>query len=210
MPFPAKPAQVDICNLALGHLKCRKIASMSENSVEAVAANEWWDPSRRETLRGHDWPFAVVVKLMALSATYPTQGPNDLYAARWVYAYSAPANAVAVFHVYNEQTKDKTVGDDFRSVYDDVNNQLIVLTNCADAYAEYTFDLSDTTLWSSDFIVAFSYILAGRMAPQLTGDDSIADSYLKKGLIAISEAERLSSYESAVTEVKSSSYEDSR
>jgi hypothetical protein len=48
------------------------------------------------------------------------------------------------------------------------------------------------------------------MAPQLTGDDSIADSYLKKGLIAISEAERLSSYESAVTEVKSSSYEDSR
>jgi hypothetical protein len=210
MPFPAKPAEVDIVNMALGLLKCRKIASMSENSVEAVAANEYWDPARRLTLAGHDWEFALAVKLMALSSTYPTQGPNNLYAARWIYAYAAPSNAVAVWHVYNEATIDKSVGEDFRSVYDDTNNQLIILTNCVDAYGEYTFDLSDTTLWSPTFIDAFSYVLAGKMAPQLTGDDSIGDSLIKKGLIATSEAERMSSYESQITEVKSSSYEDAR
>ena len=210
MPFPAKPSQVDIVNMALSHIKCRKIASMSENSVEAVEANIWWDPARRETLRGHDWPFATVVKLLALSSTYPTQGPNNLYAARWTYAYTLPSNAVACWHIYSEQSKDKTVGDDFRAMYDDTNNQLVVLTNTVDAYGEYTFDLSDTTLFNSDFIVAFSYILAGRMAPALIGDDNIADNMLKKGMIAISEAERMSSYESQTTETKSSSYEDAR
>jgi hypothetical protein len=210
MPFPAKPAQVDIVNMALGHLKCRKIASMSENSVEAVAANEYWDPARRLTLAGHDWEFATVTKLLALSATYPTQGPNDLYDARWTYAYATPANALAVWHIYSEQTKDKSVGEDFRSVYDDTNNQLIILTNCADAYGEYTFDLSDTTLWNANFVDAMSLILAAKMAPQLTGDDSIGDSLLKKGLIATSEAERMSSYESKVTETKSSDYENFR
>ena len=210
MPFPAKPATLDICNLALGHLKCRKISSLSENSVEAVECNLYYEPSRREALKGHDWDFALVVKLIGLSSTYPTQGPNNLYAARWTYAYVAPANAVAVWHIYNEQTKNKTVGEDFRQIYDDTNNQIIVLTNCADAYAEYTFDLSDTTLFSPDFVMAVSYILAGKMAPGLTGDDAIAEGWLKKGLVAMSEAERMSSYESQTTETKSSSYEDSR
>jgi hypothetical protein len=210
MPFPAKPAEVDVVNMALGHLKCRKISSMSENSVEAVEANKWYEPARRETLRGNAWPFATVIKLMALSSDYPTQGPNNLYAARWVYAYTAPANAVAVWRVYNEATIDKSKSENFRQIYDDTNNQLIVLTNTVDAYAEYTFDLSDTTLWSADFIMAFSYVLAARMAPGLTGDDSISDGLIKKGLIAMSEAQRIGSSEVNITETRSSTYEDAR
>jgi hypothetical protein len=209
MPFPAKPSQVDIVNMALGLLKCRKISSMSENSVEAVEANRWYEPARREALRGHDWTWATSVTTLALNATYAASA-SGVYAGKWKYAYTYPANIVAIWHLYNEFTQNKSVGEDFRELYDSTNNQTVIVTDCEDALAEATFDLSDTTLFDSFFVTAFSYVLAAKMAPALTGDDSIADALLKKANIAMSESERMNSYEQNVTEQKTSSYQDAR
>lgn len=204
MGLPNPPSQLEIVNLALGHLKQRKISSMTEVSVQAQAVNRCYETARRETLRGHDWSFATCVKTLALLANYtPT--------SNWLYAYQYPANAVAVWHVYDDTTVNKTAGDDFRELYDDVNNQKVLVCNIADAIVEYTFDLSDTTLFDSTFVTAFAYRLAADMAPGLTGDDAIADNMMKKALVAISEAERYSAYEN--TQVKdrpTSEYEDVR
>jgi hypothetical protein len=209
MPAPAQPSQLNIINLALTHLKNRRISSLTENSVQANAANACYETARRETLRGHDWPWATCITSLALNATYAADA-SGLYAGKWSYAYTYPANCIAMWHIYTAGTIDKSKGEDFREVYDPVNNQKILLTDCADALGEYTFDLSDTTLWDSNFVTAFAYRLAADMAPALTGDDSIAEDMLKKSIIAISESERMASYETNVNENTTSTYEDAR
>ena len=209
MPTPVM--QEDIVNLALGHLKQRKIASMTEVSPQATEANRCYEPARREALRGHDWGFATNVKALALNVTYAIS-TTGVYAGKWAFAYVHPSNVVAVWHVYNESTLDKDKGEPFRIVYDDINKQKVILTDCEDALAECTFDLQDTTLFDATFVTAFAFRLAADMAPNLTGDDAIADDMLKKYNVTVSEAERMSSYEhrSNQSDSQTSPYEDCR
>ena len=209
MPQPAQASQIDIVNMSLGHLKQRKITAMTDATVQADEANAWYEICRRETLRGHDWGFANSVVALAANSTY-LQSATLLYAGQWLYAYTYPSNAVAVWHVYNEATIDKDRGEDFRELYDSVNNTKVILANIADALGEYTVDLSDVTLFDANFVIAFSYVLAARMAPALTGDDNIADGLLKKSQVFTSEAERMSSYEAQATANPQSDYEKSR
>jgi hypothetical protein len=204
-------SQLDIVNIALGNLKQRSISSMAEVSVQAEEANRAYEPCRKEVLRGHDWGFATNVKALALNVTY-LASDTGLYAGKWQYAYVHPSNVVAVWHVYNESTTDKDNGEEFRIIYDDVNNEKVILTNCEDALGECTFDLQDTTLFDANFVTAFAYRLAANMAPNLTGDDSIAADMLKAYNLTIQEAERINSYEQKDMSAlgRTSSYEDVR
>ena len=209
MPTPV--SQLEIINLALGHLKQRKIASMDEVSVQASEANRCYETARRDTLRGHDWGFATNVKPLALNSSYAISD-TGVYAGKWLFAYAYPSNVVAIWHVYNEATPDKDNGELFRVVYDDVNNQKVILTDCDEALGECTFDLEDTTLFDANFVTAFAFRLAASMASNLTGDDSIADAMLKAFNVYISEAERVSSYEERDNSGKgtTSPYEETR
>ena len=204
-------SKTEIINLALGHLKQRKITSETEVSVQAQEAMRSYDIARREALRSHDWGFATVVKDGALDSTYPAS-TTGVYAGEWLFAYTYPANAIAVWHVYNEATKDKDNGELFRCIYDDTNNKKVILTNTEYALIEYTFDVQDTTMYDANFIPAFAWRLAYEMAPNLTGDDAIAGEMLKMFNMAVSEAERMSSYEARDEQSKktTSSYEDVR
>jgi hypothetical protein len=187
-------SKTEIINLALAHLKQRKIANTTEVSIQAQEANRCYETARREALRSHDWGFATVVKTAALNATYPISA-TGVYAGQWLFAYTYPSNALAVWHVYNESTVDKDNGERFRVIYDDANNQKVILTDTDQALIEYTFDVQDTTLFDANFVTAFAWRLAYDMAPNLTGDDSIAGEMIKMFNMAISEAERMSSYE---------------
>jgi len=126
--------------------------------------------------------------------TYWTEA-STLYGGQWLYAYAYPSNCLAIKVIYNDQTKDMSVGEEFEKVYDSVNGTNVILTNCVNAYAKYTFDITDTTLFDSSFVRAFAHRLAADMAPNLTGDDAIAESELNKSVIAVSEAQRMDSYE---------------
>jgi len=246
------PSQLNIVNLALGHIKCRALTSMAESSVQAVAANNCYEIARREALRRYTPPWATCVKALALNATYMAfstwtagtayvvgslvkngdsyyrcviahtasaafvtdaanwSASSELYAGRWEFAYTYPSNCVAMNLVYNEGTANKSKGEDFREVYDDVNNAKIIVTNCEDALGEYTFDLEDTTLYDAVFIKVFSYILAAGMCPALVSDDTLADKMLQLADVALNEGRRLNSYENRVSEEQKSSYEDAR
>ena len=204
-------SQTEIINLALGHLKQRKITSPTEVSVQAQEAMRYYEIARKEALRSHDWGFATVVKDGALDATYPVSA-TGVYAGEWLFAYTYPANAVAIWHLYNEATVDKDNGELFRVLYDDTNNKKVIVTNTENALIEYTFDVQDTTMYDANFVTAFGWRLAYEMAPNLTGDDAVADEMMNMFNMAISEAERMSSYEARDEQGKKtkSSYEDVR
>lgn len=207
----AAPSKTDIVNVALGHLKQRRIASLTESSVQAAEALRCYELARRETLRGHDWSFATIIKPLALDPDYP-QDTVGSYAGKWLFAYVHPANALAVWHVYNVATKDKDNGEEFRIIYNDENNTKVILTNCAEALVEYTLDIQDTTMFDANFVTAFTFRLAADMAANLTGDDNIAGEMFKTYNMLIQDAERMNSYEAKddSAKEKTSVYEDIR
>lgn len=194
--------QVEVINLALGNIAQAPIGSISEASVQAETAVRVWDPCRKESLGGHDWPFASVVATLSLSATYGTLTTSGLYAGEYVYAYDYPDSCLALWKVYEEGKADKSVSRDFRKVYDHVNSQNVILTNVENALGEYTFDVTDTSFWDSDFITAMSYRLAAAMAMQLTGDPQLALTMMKTFTEIMGDAKRTSSLENNPDKVK--------
>ena len=207
----APVSKTDIVNLALGHLKQRKIANLTENSIQAQEANRSYDIARREALRGADYGFCLVVKTLAVDATYAASS-DGVYAGKWIYAYTYPSNSISIKRIFNETTADAKQRNEFTVVYDDVNNKKVILTDVYQALCEYTFDVQDTSLFDASFVPAFAFRLAYEMAPNLTGDDAIADAMLKLYNVAISEADRAGSYETYDTsqEKTTSSYQDVR
>lgn len=149
------------------------------------------------------------------SAAFVTDEANwsvssQLYAGRWSLAYTYPSNCLAMNLVYNEGTINKSKGEPYVETYDSVNNAKVILTDCEDALGEYTFDLSDTTIWDSVFCAIFSLKLAEHMSPALTADDTITLNLRALFEKELSEARRIASYEKNVTENITSSYEDAR
>ena len=189
------PSQTDIINIALGHLKQRKIANTTESSVQASEALRYYDIARRETLRSGPWSFNKCIKSLALNASYAIS-TSGVYAGKWLYAYTYPSNALSIARIFSETTTDaKEQREEFTIVYDDTNNSKVILTDCYQALCEYAFDVQDTTMFDASFIPAFALRLAFDMAPNLTGDDGVAGDILKMYNIAISEADRVDSYE---------------
>lgn len=205
-------SQINIVNLALGHLAQAPIVTTADASVQAQAAVRVWETSRKEALRSHDWAFATVVTTLTTSTTYGTLTTSGLYAGDYIYAYQYPSNCLAMWHVYNESLPDKSVGEDFRELYDSVNGAKVIVTNVYEALGEYTFDVTDPTFYDSFFVTALAYRLAADMAMQLTGDPQLAMTMVKLFQAQISEAERMSAYENNPDHVKegSSAFIDAR
>lgn len=181
-------SQIEIINKALGHISVSPILSISENSPAAILANSIWDTCRQDCLRNHDWPFATVIT--TLSTTNATIVHND-----WTYAYAYPTDALEVWSVYyNASDKDQN----FRVIYEKSLAAKIILSNVSEAACEYTYDQTITTPWDAFFVSVISYFLAANMAKPLTGDSSLADNMMKFYTAMMSDAERMSSYETDV------------
>ena len=187
-------SQTDICNLALGHLAQRPIQIITEASPAANACLRIWDAARREALRGHDWSFATTIRYLALVKEYTVAGAV-VPAHGFLYEYAYPSDVVALWHVYNESTQDRTSGEVFRELLDADTGLRIVGTNIAYAIGECTYDLEDTSLYDANFVNVLSYLLAAKLANALCGDQELAKAMMVIYNSQMSEAERMSSYE---------------
>ncbi|MBU2051423.1 MAG: hypothetical protein KKH61_20940 [Gammaproteobacteria bacterium] len=170
-----------------------------------------------------DFVYITSTALTYKCATAHTSGTfaTDLAAVKWVlytayvplhwlYSYDLPSSSLGIWKVYNEGTKDKDVGENFRVIYDRVNGKEVIITDCADAYAEYGYLISDTTLFDSNFTNALAYRLAAELAMPLNGDPQQAAEMIKLFNNAKSEAERSSGYESKTPDEQANPFVDSR
>jgi hypothetical protein len=55
----------------------------------------------------------------------------------------------------------------------------VILTNVQQAQMVYTLDVTDPSLFDSNFVDAFAHVLASRMCPSLTGDKQLALQLMK-------------------------------
>lgn len=156
----ASISSVKICNMGLSHIGAKAtIESLTEASPTAKACNLWYDWSRIQTLEDHDWNFARVRKVLALTEEEPYDD--------WLYRYEYPSNCVNARWIVPVSTDDDAVPFEV-GVTDDGETKCI-LTNMPDATLVYTFDLSNPALFSSRFVDALSWRVAYHIAFPLTG-----------------------------------------
>ena len=183
----------EICNIALSHLAKGRISSIDEATEQARQCKLFYDYTRQALLREYNWGFAKrLVKLAEIKTDNP----------RWDYVYAYPSQCVQVRRIFDvtatvdehdnyklrelQNAKDKDrhkyeiylVSDNVRGIACDVRT----------AWCEYTYDAVDTEQFPSDFVEAFTHMLASNMAMQLTGNMNIQNSEYQHAQAIINKA----------------------
>lgn len=197
--------QIDIVNLALSHLGQGTITSAqltADVHPSAVQANIFWVPCRDEVLGESNWPFATVT--LALSSL-------DIDDYEWDYVYSYPTLAVStMWNIFNEATLNTKDDQEYAVKHVPTLGVSAIFCDLEDAIAEYTYKVTDTSLWSTKFVMAFSYRLAASMAKSLTGDNQLGVTMTQLYNSILGEAKRLNNSENRKKPDHANKYIDAR
>lgn len=162
-------SEVDICNLALGHLGDRATVSSidpPEGSAQAEHCARFYPVARDALLAMHAWAFAT--KRIAVAAV-TAENPE------WDYAYAEPANLLKILAVLPaDSTDDSEAAGQYLSQPYALESGLI-LTDQAGAIVRYTERVTDPTRFTPLFTDALAYMLASYLAgPIIKGKEGIA------------------------------------
>jgi hypothetical protein len=174
-------SEVDIANLALGHLGDRATVSSfnpPEGSAQAEHCARFYPIARDLTLEAHEWGFATVRADLALLTDTPPPG--------FQFVYALPQDCRNVIDLINPFAPvffpvDERYGrwmDNARTL-DATPYELetradgtgVIYTNLENAMIRYVRSITDTTKFSAQFVDAVSWLLAAYLAgPVIKGE----------------------------------------
>jgi hypothetical protein len=157
-------SEVDICNLALGHIgDAAEITAIAppDGSTQAALCKKFYPIARDETLAKHDWGFARRRQLLSkLSADAPSG---------WSYWFTIPNPFIAarglVAEDYDTPTEYKIESHETHGT--------VVLAEVDPAELWYTASIEDTTKFPPVFVHALSWKLASYLAIPTTREPKI-------------------------------------
>ncbi|MDR2526311.1 MAG: hypothetical protein LBC92_00350 [Rickettsiales bacterium] len=135
---------------------------------------ERYEDIERRALSVYNWSFALEYKKLERLLTDESEDYK-----KYKYIYSLPDDIVKVRELYDSPTYDAPLKSDF------VKQGNFIRTNNENIYCEYTKKV-DEALFTSEFVLYFSYAMAKEFCYFLTGDDAQLQQ-----LLAIKEAEYL-------------------
>lgn len=156
---------VNICNLALAHLgDSANIVAISppDGSAQAAYCAQFYPIARDALLEMHAWDFATKREALALIVGV---SPSALFS----YQYAIPSTMVKawVLNSAQEEFSEQSFPFILETLAD---GSKALLTNTPDAILKYTFQVTDTTKFSSNFVNALSWLLASYLAGPITKD----------------------------------------
>lgn len=179
-------SEVDICNIALGHLGDEAAISAidpPDGSVQASHCARIYPMARDELLEMHNWRFAVKRKALALLST--TEQPQE-----WVYTYAYPtclrviavrpenepttANSGLIFDEQEFLTKPQTFPFTIEALD---NGTQVIYTNVENATVHYVAGITDPAKFSPLFRAALARLMAHYLAgPIIKGKAGAAEA----------------------------------
>lgn len=179
-----------------------QISSLSENSVAARNCNLIYADTRDEVLSMAFWNFAKKTDFLSLLKQAPgtpggiataSQWSSSFPAPPWLYEYSVPSDCIQMRQVI-QQPINAYVGVPFTSngqasypyfvgpgalfeVASDLisgQQQNVVLTNQYQAIGIWTMRITNTGLFSSQFVEALVQALAAKLALSMSGSVEMA------------------------------------
>lgn len=178
-------SEVDICNLALTHIRSQPdVISINpaEGGVKAEQCALYFGKARRYVLRSHVWSFANTYRALALLDETPING--------WTYVYAMPSDCLRPVHLFSPdstepQRFERGIIDDTQVIYCDIETPTL----------RYVKDVTDPNAFDSQFIMALSFYLASLLAMPITGDIGLADVMNNRYLMYAAQSAATSAYE---------------
>lgn len=157
---------VDLCNMALAHLRQRPVAAGADgrpvgNTPEAYNCRQFYDTALREALRAFDWSFA---RQYLLAERIPGAAvPN------WAFAYEIPDGVELVRRVaLNDRNEAPVRFVQMLTSQGGVTRQAI-FTNEPIVWLVVSMYLPTPEGYPSDFVEFFTLTLAAYLAMPITG-----------------------------------------
>ena len=160
-------SEVDICNMALGHLAVSsEINALTERSKQAQACRRYYEATRDEVLRAFAWPAQKVTEALAVVEEFESD-END-----WAFSYRYPADAIMVHRLLTPGAgRRESVATRVPYLIGRDSAGKLIYTDLVDAFVEYTYKETNPEKFDPDFVEALSFKLAHKMGPQLAGGD---------------------------------------
>jgi len=174
----------EIANLSLSHLGIGKeIANIqTENSQEANACRRFYTIATEATLRDFHWPFANVNISLNLVEENPT--------TEWGFSYRYPTDCIKLKRIWSGLRNDNRQSRvPFKIIRDDAGR--LIYTDQRNACMEYTYNETDASRFTPDFVQALSFRLAVYTAPRLTSGDpfKLRNEIMRMYLLEITRAQ---------------------
>lgn len=172
--------KLDICNRALAFLGQEGISSFDDATESARRCRLFYDAVRRETLRAHEWGFALRTRPLALLK----KAKDPLYP--FVYAY--PQEALFVCRVFDAADAGAAARRPWREF--SFKGLRALACGAQKACARYICDEDDPARFDPLFARALALALAADLAQPLTGDGTLEQALIRKYASALDEARR--------------------
>lgn len=170
-------SKTEICNLAIGHLGTSKTISNldSKRDKEAILCKQYYDIALRKTLRDFTWSFATDFKKLNLIR----EQDRNKKGVEWKFVYALPSDCLRVVRVKSGVRIDANYTKvPYKITAGDTNG--LLYTDERDAEIEYIKYINTPDLYTPDFIMSFSYLLAYFIAPALMREEGGENQLLQK------------------------------
>lgn len=167
-------SNTEIANLALGHLGIStSIGNMdTEKSAEAKQCRLYYDTILEDLINEIPWSHCKKFATLQLVAG----SPSSPVSAEWTYTYRYPQDCLQFMRIVsarlNNDTRQSRVP---YTIAADGAGQLIYTNWPTDVsispQCQYSFKNTNVAQYPPNFVLAFSYALAMRIAPSLTRGD---------------------------------------
>lgn len=159
-----------ICNLALGKLGSERIQSLTDEKQAARFCNLFYEQTRDEVLRSHQWNFATARATLSELADAPAFG--------WENQFALPSDCLRVLQLNGYEQNEQ------RDLYEIEGRNLMTDEDAAEV--KYTARVTDANQFDPLFIAALATLLAAKLCVPLTGARAQAAELLKEyeGFIA--------------------------
>ena len=157
-------SKTEILNMALGHLAISTTVGdiETEKSEAARVGRRFYDLALKEVTEACPWPFLSVITALALVASEPN--------TEWAFSYRYPVDCAGVVRILSGIRNDNRQTRAPYKMSHDSEGRLI-FSDIENAEIEYTANAAMPQIYPSGFTMAFSFYLAGLIAPSLTGGD---------------------------------------
>jgi len=171
-------SEVEICNLALSNIRAGSINSLNESGIQAQACKLKYGLLRDRCLK-EPWLFNRRIVALALV---------DIEIFNWAHAYQYPTNCLKIRRLMgaHEEIAAGQTGVISRAIdaqslpvkniraqipYEVFNftDNKVIGTNDEHLRIDYAAKVTDPNLFSEDFILALSYLLAAEVAVPIVG-----------------------------------------
>lgn len=174
---------VDICNMALSHIRAGSINAIDENSAKAQLCNLHY-ATVRDTVLSEPWSFNHSIRTLTLRA-------DTIF--NWKYLYQYPEDCLKINYLipnWTQVSADNTgtrprnyydrglVNLDFHrpkieyEVFNVAGEDKVIASNDAELRLDYQAEVTDVNLMSPKVIMAISHLLAANIVIPIIGIDA--------------------------------------